>query len=64
MKPVMTIQELHKEGYPIKLLRMLARSEDASEYSFTTTKGKTATRYFWVTKLDKYIERRQEEWRY
>ena len=62
MKRIMTITELVEEGYNKDMLRRLARCEDAPEFSFTTSPAKTATRYFNVPKLEKYLERRQEEW--
>lgn len=57
MKPVMALGDLVKEGYPEGMLRRISKSEDFPLVGFRED-GKKTKIYFYVSKLEKYLERR------
>lgn len=60
MSTIRTIKQLVEENhYPKNLLLQLAHCESFSEFGFSTGE-KRKTYYFYLEKLERYLERREE----
>ena len=58
----MTIRKLAEDGYPLKRIRQISRSEDFYDYGLGFAIGKKRkTYYFYVEKLDKYLKEKSYE---
>ena len=58
-KTVVTINELVDDGYPRSLLLQIAHSEVFPELGFSTG-DKRKNYHFYIDKLQKYLERREQ----
>lgn len=62
-KDVYSIRDLIDKGYPERLIRILIKSDHFSEYGFRMGKTKNSKAFFYLPKVERFIESQMDEYK-